>query len=196
MKILSLFILFTLFNYSINATKLYRGKASNTFFGYSNVHNFTGKVNSTPFKVNLEGGLLDFSVSFPIIEMDTDNSKRNRQMQGMFAQKKFPKVITKFTKVSLKKLLSTKEFTQNFIINIRAKDFPATATFKNIIESKKKLEFDVECTLLLRKIGLRPPSMMFGMVKVKNRVDTKTHFEFKKSALAIIKEKLKKTIKK
>lgn len=191
-KILMIASLVQLFLLHPQAKNTYNGKAFNTFYGYSNVHDFVGTVDSTPFRVNLDKDMLDFEVFFPVIKMDTKKDKRNRQMFGMFDQKQFANIITKFSKLSLKKLLEFKDFEHDIIINIKSKDYPAKVLFKNITNQNHTLEFDVECTLQLNEIGLRAPSMMFGMVKVKNKVVTKTHFELKKSSLAIIKEQLQK----
>ncbi|MCJ8347080.1 hypothetical protein MJH12_16180 [bacterium] len=174
-----------------HANTLYKGKALSTFYGFSNVHDFTGQVQANDFKVYQSSDYLNFQVEFVVEKMDTKNSKRNRQMFKMFDHKLFPKFIGKFEKVPLSKVLSQTSFEHQFSINIKDKSYPAIATFKNSKQHENTIEFDLEVNLLLREIGLKAPVMMFGMIKVRDTVKTKTHFTLIKSKFSILKEKIK-----
>lgn len=160
----------------------YQGKCDIVFLGSSTLHDFHGKTRCQPFTISVIDGVIEIStLSVAIADMDTDNSKRDRNMREMFEERKHPLITGSAGPVSLKDIRASQRSGSNsaykitFKLKIRDIVKPVTATIKNFSETDSRITSDVAFTLSLSEFQLKPPSVL-GMIKVDDTVSVTAAF--------------------
>jgi polyisoprenoid-binding protein YceI len=121
------------------------------------------------------------TLSVAIADMDTDNSKRDKNMREMFDAKKYPLITGSAGPVALKDIRTMQKKGSDsahkimFKLKIRDTVKPVTATIKNFVETDSRITADIAFTLSLAEYQLQPPSVL-GMIKVDDKVTVTATF--------------------
>jgi len=181
MRFLLVFVLLIVLTLNVSAAD-YRGDCNIAFHGSSTLHDFHGKARCQPFTVNNIDGVMDISkLSVAVADMDTDNSKRDKNMREMFEEKKHPLITSSAAVVPLKDIRATQKSGSSssskvtFTLMIRDVAKPVTATITNFAETDSRITADVTFILSLADFLLKPPSVL-GMIKVDDKVSVTASF--------------------
>jgi len=165
----------------------YKGNCTISFQGTSTLHDIHGKARCQPFTVNNIDGVIDMSgVSVAIADMDTGNSKRDKQMREMFEDKTFPMITGNAGMIALKDIRAGRKNAPgsahkiSFKLKIRNIVKPVTATVTNFVETDSRITADIAFTLSLAEYQLKPP-IVLGMIKVDDKVAVTAAFVLKTS---------------
>jgi len=159
------------------ATSNYRGSCTITFQAQKTIiKDFSGIAVCEPFEVTATDDMFRISViAVDVATMDTDNSKRDRDMRKMFEHETFPH-ITGATEAFASDSLSTPEghlFKMpeelTFALTIRDVTQTITATVTEPRIDASSIEATLVFDLSLSSFELDPPSFM-RIVKVQDTV--------------------------
>ncbi len=164
----------------------WNGACDIRFRGTSTLHSFTGNVRCQPFQVGASdagGGkkiIPRAEVAVLTAEMDTGNRTRDRQMREMFQSDRFPRIRGVFGKIDpegiRQKLRRSPEGKAplDFTLTIRDIERPVHAVASNLRESGGGVSFDVDYDVSLSDYRLVPPKVVFGLVRVDDKVTVRT----------------------
>lgn len=164
------------------------GNCDIRFLGTSTLHDFSGTARCQPFPVNVSGGtdegrnLRGVEIVVPVEEMDTKNGKRDKQMREMFEYDKFPHVRAVLSALDPDKLRQQMRNDPNgegnveISLKIRDIEHKIQATVRNLRETSGRVIFDVSFPVSLRSYKLRPPAVLFGAIRVGDKVDVTAAF--------------------
>jgi polyisoprenoid-binding protein YceI len=156
------------------------GRCSIGFKGYSNLHDFEGSVNSRPYPVEVEkkadgSARWNVKIEVPALEMDTQNKKRDKNMQALLRVADFP--VIEGTAIGLDPETFRGRTTPTALpvdLTLVGRTNSLQATVRNWQETERQILFDVEFPVSLKAFGLKPPSVL-GMIRVSDRVDVVCH---------------------
>ena len=181
MRLLIVFALLLTFPVSALAID-YQGNCSVVFQGSSTLHDFYGKGSCQPFSVSENaGGMVIPELNVAVAGMDTDNSKRDKQMRKMFNTETYPLIKGSIGPVSLtdirKALNENDDNAAEVVFQLKIRDIekPVTASLQNIVETEAKITADLAFTLSLADYQLKPPSVFF-IIRVGDSVNVTTSF--------------------
>jgi|GEM_PF-1104100 len=164
-----------------------RGKAKIHFNGYSNVHDFEADFFSKRFVANLKekdgkSTLEIRQIEVPVLDINTGDEKRDETMYRMFGTNNFPSLTGSCSNVDLSTMKSGEsEFPIQ--LKIRDTDSQVQAKVVSFKRNQNDIQLELEFPVSLKDFHLRAPSAMFGMVRVKDRVDVKVSLSLKESVL-------------
>ena len=156
-----------------------------TFFATSTLHDFTGTVRSLPFTVIPDddpgGGkvIRKVAVDVPVDGIDTDNGKRDRQLRKTFDHDTFPLIHGEMRNIRPDRLRIEMESSERgettTELNLKIRDVEQVITVRvsNFRENTQQISFDLEFPVSLSAYGLKPPSPLFGLIRVRDRVEVK-----------------------
>ncbi|NIO16586.1 MAG: hypothetical protein GTN70_06250 [Deltaproteobacteria bacterium] len=165
------------------------GSCHVTFLGTSTLHDFTGTVRSLPFHVHvIDGGpggkiIPAVTVDVPVDEIVTGEKKRDRQMREMFDSKTFPFIRGTVTNIDPDGLRGMMQKDENgeapvaLTLRIRDIELSLPATFSAFREYGEQISFEVRFFVSLPEYALKPPSLLFGLIQVGDRVDVTVTFD-------------------
>ena len=169
----------------------YTGEAEIQFFGYSNVHDFQCLIPSSSLEAIISkvsgktAKSLSLKIEVPVLPMRTGNRKRDSRMRKMFSSKNFPLIQGELKHLHLSSLLKIHEKEEPFEIVFKFKIRNQERVIRGIVESASqdpgRLNFKISFVVSLKDFDLKAPSALFGMVRVKDRVDVKTFFHLKQT---------------
>ncbi|NIS74812.1 MAG: hypothetical protein GTO08_05945 [Deltaproteobacteria bacterium] len=182
-KVATLLLLLSLASLSHGSERT--GTCFITFFATSTFHDFTGTVRSLPFTVIPDddpgGGkvIRKVAVDVPVDGIDTDNGKRNRQLRKMFDRDTFPLIHGEVRNIRpdrLRKEMKSSERGETIAelnLNIREVEQAIAVRVSNFRDYPQQISFDLEFPVSLAANGLKPPSPLFGLIRVGDRVEVK-----------------------
>ena len=160
----------------------FKGECAIRFKGISTLHDFYGTGHCRPFQLTLAPGpngkevLSGVRISVPVGEMDTKNEERDVKMREMFQADKFPffqatleEVDPDKVRTEIKRNADGKG-TVGIKLKIRDVERPVRAVVKNLRETAERITFDAEFPVSLKEYGLKPPSVLFGMISVRDDI--------------------------
>ncbi len=166
-----------------------RGSCHVTFLATSTLHDFTGTVRSLPFDVNIvdsgSGGKIipAVTVEVPVNEIVTGEKKRDREMREMFDSQTFPLIHGTITNIDPDGLRGRMQKDKNgeapvaLTLRIRDIELSLPATFSAFREYGEQISFEVRFFVSLPQYALKPPSLLFGLIRVGDRVDVTVTFD-------------------
>lgn len=175
MKLINLIFLLAVLSTIQSWAVDYSGSGEVHFTGYSTGHNFGGDLNIKPFEAQLikqgtQEILVIPKIQISIQDMKTGNGSRDNKMYDMFNSKAFPELSGQMLKLNIsEENLSGTQF--EILLKIKNIEKPITATATTLIKSDDSIKFGFSFPVSLSDYELRPPSALFGMIKVKDRVD-------------------------
>jgi hypothetical protein len=160
----------------------WKGTCDLRFTGTSTLHDFTGNVHCRQFTLTAADGpggkeLLRASViEVPVSEMDTGNNSRDRQLRDMFRSVEYPVLLGSFKDISpevfrqeLGKSPDGKR-SLDFLLRIRDIERPVHAVASGFREENGRVSFALEFPVSLKEYGLKPPTVLFGAIRVGDKV--------------------------
>ena len=160
----------------------YQGNCSVVFQGSSTLHDFNGTGSCQPFSISENAGIMTISeLNVAISGLDTDNSRRDKQMRKMFDAVTYPLVKGSIGSVDLadirKSLHENKDSTTEAVFQLKIRDIEKTVTavLQNIVETEAKITADLVFTLSLADYQLKPPTVFF-IIRVGDSVKVTTSF--------------------
>lgn len=165
-----------------------KGECEIRFIGTSTLHDFAGTVRCQPFTVNLvnvagAGKTMPMvEIAVPVEEMDTKNGKRDKQMREMFQYDKFPHIRGTLKDIDTDNI--RKEIAKGpggtgsvaFTLKIRDIERPIRATVRNLREAAERVTFDADFAVSLNEYDLKPPKVLFGAIRVGDKVTVNAAF--------------------
>ena len=148
------------------------GSAEITFKGTSTLHDFEGSVQAAPFQATFsedkkaEELRVSASTSVAILEMDTQNKKRDKKMFKMFKSKTYP-LITGSMENALIPMTGSGEATLLLKIHGVEKEIPVTLS--DFTHDDQTAQCKMSFSISLKAFGLTPPSVM-GLIRVGDNV--------------------------
>ena len=181
MKLLLVIALVAVFPFVVLATD-YQGNCSVAFQGTSTLHDFEGTGSCQPFTVSEHDGIMTVpALSVAVAGMDTDNSKRDKKMRGMFDSEKYPLITGSTGPVILGDIRNAmtggSDSAAEVQIQLKIRDIEktVTASLQNVVETDAKITADLVFSLSLTEYQLEPPSVL-GIIKVGDTVNVRTSF--------------------
>ncbi len=145
----------------------YKSKASVSFVGDARVHEFKGHAESAAAALSLnDQKQLNGKMSLSIADISTDKDARDTEMQHMFESKVFPLITANFGNAKLDESVPFA-----FRLEIHGVSQKVEGTLSELKVSDKELGFQVKFPVSLEAFKLVAPSFMFGVIKVKDKVD-------------------------
>ena len=183
-----LFIMIFLVPFFCPQAKNLSGEASLHFDGHSTGQDFGGTLSPESFGATLQdGGTRGRILSIPKIEirirdMKTGNKKRDRKMYDMFQANRFPVLNASLERLSLHAL---KGSGAKFPIRLKIRDIEKEieVKLKKFEERGEQLLLEITFPVSLKEYGLTAPSALFGMIRVKDRVDVSGTIELKSAEI-------------
>src|SRR5512134_176668 len=166
----------------------FKGNCEIRFLGTSTLHDFAGTARCQPFSVSVAGGadegrmIRGVEIAVPVEEMDTKNRKRDKQMRGMFESDKFPLIRSVLTELDPDKIRREMRNDPNgkgtveFTLKIRDIGHRIRAAVGNLRETPERVSFDVEFPVSLKTYDLKPPSPLFGAIRVGDTIAVRAAF--------------------
>ena len=148
------------------------GLAKVSFKGTSTLHDFEGRVNAAPFQAtfskNEQTGqlLVSAATSVAILEMDTQNKKRDKKMFKMFDSKNYSSISGRVENVLVPITGSAEVPLQ---LNIHGVEKEITATLSDFQHKEQSAQCKMSFTVSLKEFGIKPPSVM-GLIRVGDTV--------------------------
>lgn len=179
-KILASLTVFLLLATTATALTL-EGSCDIRFFGESTLHGFDGQVTCQPFtlisvaETGKSGVIQQPMVEVLVVEMDTDNSARDKKMHAMFEQNNYPLIQGLFADLDpdlVLQQLQTVETTPGhleFDLRIREISQRVQALTHDLVITPEQISFTMGFTLSLASFQLQPPSVL-GFIKVDDQV--------------------------
>ncbi len=164
----------------------WNGSCDIHFQGTSTLHDFAGDAPCRPFRVDVETSpegkaiIRGAEVAVPAAGMGTGNGSRDRQMRRMFDSGRYPVIRGMFGRIDpesmRRQLLASPggKAPLDFTLAIRNVERPVHAVAGNFRERAGEVSFDVDYDLSLSDFGLVPPTVLFGLVKVADKVAVRT----------------------
>lgn len=159
-----------------------KGNCEIRILGTSTLHDFTGAVRCQPFPVKLVRGS-DGSTMIPAVdiavlvdEMDTQNKSRDKQMREMFQSGKFPRIQASLADLDADRIRQgmrkdkSGKGTVELSLKIRDIERRIHAAIGNLRETPGRVSFDAEFQLSLKDYNLKPPTVLFGAIRVGDRI--------------------------
>lgn len=181
MRLLLVVALFLFLPFSALAID-YQGNCSVVFQVSSTLHDFEGTGSCEPFTVSENAGVMNFpELSVAVAGMDTDNSKRDKQMREMFNADIYPLITGSAEAVVVKDIRKIMTESNDdtagtvFKLNIRETEKPVIATLKNIVEADSAITADLVFSVFLPDYQLKPPSVL-GFIRVGKNIDVTVSF--------------------
>jgi hypothetical protein len=165
-----------------------KGNCEIRILGTSTLHDFTGAVQCQPFPVRLVRGsdgrtmIPAVGISVLVDEMDTRNKSRDKQMREMFQSGKFPRIQAFLADLDPDKIRQEMSKGQNgkgtveLSLKIRDVERRIRATVGNLRETPGRVSFDSEFQLSLKDYDLKPPTVLFGAIRVGDSIKVNATF--------------------
>ncbi len=165
-----------------------KGGCEIRFLGVSTLHDFTGTCRCQPFTVTVvkgaagRQGIPGVEIAVPVEEMNTKNGKRDKQMREMFQSDKFPHIRGIIRDLDPDKI---RRETGNgpgatgsveFTLKIRDIERTIRANVSNLRETPERVTFDAEFPVSLKEFDLKPPTVLFGAIRVGDKVTVNAAF--------------------
>lgn len=166
----------------------FSGSCGIRFDGISTLHDFSGTARCQPFKATLasgpEGKSVVTEVEIAVIagEMDTKDEKRDKEMRKMFEVEKYPRIQARLTDVEPDRIRREIGKDPNgkgaveLTLKIRNVERRVRAVIGNLRETRELVTFDAQFPVSLREFGLKPPSVLFGMISVRDTITVTAAF--------------------
>jgi hypothetical protein len=163
----------------------WKGTCEISFLGTSTLHDFNGNVRCRQFKLTEAdgpggGALLHTSgVEVPVGEMDTGNESRDRQLRNMFRSAEYPVLRGSFKDISpegfRQELGKSPEGKRSFDFLLKIRDIERSvhAVASGFREEGGRVSFVLDFPVSLKEYGLKPPSVLFGAIRVGDRVSVR-----------------------
>jgi hypothetical protein len=162
-------------------TESYRGSARVRFEAASTLHGFEGTLPTVPLDVALNGGQqLSTVAGVNVKEMNTNNEKRDKDMRTMFGLPRF-EVRVSGASLTAARPQGGKQGTLPVTVILGSKMAAFDGATSNLVETPTGGSFDLELNVSLAKLGLKPPTLAFGAVKVKDNVRVIAHVKLEKA---------------
>lgn len=181
MKLLPAIVLFFILPLAVFAAD-YRGNCSIDFMATATLHDVHGKGRCQPFTASETDGVLSLpSLKVAVASLDTDNTRRDRQMRDMFEAEKFPLITGRTGQVVLadlrRALPAENGHSDRMVIHLKIRDIekPVTATIRNFRETDSSIVAEVVFPLSLADYQLQPPSVL-GIIRVGDQVGVTASF--------------------
>ncbi len=168
------------------------GSCQVRFFASSTLHDFEGIGRCQPFAVDLDAGEKTASLEkpgailVPVLSMDTDNRRRDRQMREMFDSEQYPQIrgtIPPFDPFRIAAHLASappQGALLEFELRIRDISHRVQARALNFQETAGEISFDLEFPLSLKQYQLEPPTIL-GFIRVDDRLQVRVALKLRKT---------------
>jgi len=150
----------------------FSGAAEVMFKGTSTLHEFEGSVKTAPFQATFsedkktEQLRVSASTTVVILELDTQNKKRDKKMFKMFETKQYALISGSVENV----LVPTSGSSEvSLRLKIHGVEKEITATLSDFKRDGKTAQCKMTFTVVLTEFGLKPPSVM-GLIRVGDNV--------------------------
>jgi polyisoprenoid-binding protein YceI len=143
------------------------------FKGSSTLHSFEGKVKTKPFTLAFISETTNSpmrvsgTASFNVLEMSTDNGKRDKKMRKMLDQEQFPTITGTLTNAELP---TTGSSSATLHLRIRDIEQDVPVTLMYLERAGDLVTFNVIFPVSLKEFGLKAPSVV-GLIRVADTVE-------------------------
>lgn len=149
--------------------------------GYSNVKDFeceyTGRIPKLSLRYeHVDGTILvrGGNINIPVINLDCGNSRMNDDMMDMLREDEHPPITFTIESISLGKSVGT----ANTIITIAGVSRRHTIQF-NVGSEGETITAVAKKELSLTQFGIEPPTALFGLIRVKDKIVVNFDVRFK-----------------
>jgi hypothetical protein len=157
--------------------EVWTGTSDVRFKGASTLHDFEGSVRAVPLKVTVTaspgGRVISATSDVDVKRMSTDHPDRDKNMWAMFnaAAFRFLKIAVPATPEATLRPKSGAPGTMPVSLTIAGTAGTVTGAVTNLRESPTAVSFDLSFPVSLKAFGLKPPSTLVGLVKVRDTVE-------------------------
>lgn len=155
-----------------------------SFFGRSTLHAFNGNAHSVSGFLDSDptaGGLqASGNIAVDVVNMETGNPKRDRNMKTMFNQQQFPQIFCRIDAMKSEHLVNDKddEVLVKGVLVIAGREQPLEFKVK-LYRSNDRWVVEGTHNISLSRYGLRPPSVI-GLIRVFDTVKVNFKVAFQK----------------
>jgi len=152
-------LLFLFCGHVATAQEVVTGQCDIQFFAKARWHNFSGKVTSEPFSISRSKGespvdlIFDWEVEVVVRNIDTSNTRRDKDMYRMFDDRTYPKITGSFHRIN-----DIHEKEMPFVLTIRNISRNKTMKITSWEETDQQITFYGEFHVSLNQFNLKPPS--------------------------------------
>lgn len=146
------------------------GECVSDFAVKATMDSFTGKATSDVFVVIEDAD--ELRVDVPVAKMKTGKGKRDKEMLHMFGAEEFPVISGIVAGDAVRELKASEAGTNDlpFTLVIHGQTNTVVAKVTNMVEAEDARSFDASFPVSLKSFGLKAPSMMLGIINVKDEV--------------------------